>query len=352
MAGRFSDIRAVAKTDYCIILPFVPLLFLRRTKKLQHRENRFMPMPLTRLLKNRGRLLLRSIFELGQRFGVDILPRHFYSEIPDMRVLRGSTQWKMPRSFWEVQGDLDAQVAWVDACTKSYRDGLKNFDVHRAAVAKNGSSEGYGEVETDFLYCFVRAQRPAQILQIGCGVSTAVCLRAAEDEGYTPRLICIVPHPTEFLKQESEAGRIKLLTKKVEEVGSECARWLGSGDLFFVDSSHTLSPAGEVNLIVLEMLPRLAAGTFAHFHDISFPYDYSPNMLSSELFFQHESALLYAFLLMNDHFEIAASLSMLHHLRLDELRRFFPAMRPSVFEEGLLLRPGHYPSSIFLSRRE
>jgi hypothetical protein len=54
--------------------------------------------------------------------------------------------------------------------------------------------------------------------------------------------------------------------------------------------------------------------------------------LSSALFFNHETALLYAFLLMNDHFEIAASLSMLHYQRLNDLKRFCPDMKPLEFE--------------------
>ena len=311
-----------------------------------------MPAKFIRSLKNRSKRLLRSAFEFGQHFGADILPRHFYSEIPDIRVLKKTVKWKTPRSFLGILGDIDVQVAWADQCTKGFRGDLKGFEIHKAAVRMNGSDEGYGEVEADFLYCFVRANRPAQIIQIGCGVSTAVCLLAAKDAGYSPRIICIEPYPTEFLKRENQSGRLQLLAKTLEDVGTECTSWLGAGDLFFVDSSHTLAPAGEVNLIILEMLPGLAAGTWVHFHDIHFPYDYNPDTLSSALFFPHETALLYAFLLMNEQFEIAASLGMLHHLRLDDLMRFFPDMKPRAFDEGLTLKEGHYPSSIFLRRRE
>lgn len=309
-----------------------------------------MPTTFIRSLKNYSKLLLRSVFELGQRFGFDILPRHFYSEIPNIRMLRSTSQWKKPRSLFGVLGDIEAQLTWADECTKRFRANLKKFEIHRAAVRMNGSDEGYGEVEADFLYCFVRSHRPAQIVQIGCGVSTAVCLIAARDEDYNPRIICIEPYPTEFLKREKEAGRIELVAKKVEDVGAECATWLREGDLFFVDSSHTLAPAGEVNLIVFEMLPRLVPGTYIHFHDIHFPYDYNPDTLSTALFFQHETALLYAFLLMNDHFRILASLGMLYHMRLSELVRLSPDMRPKAFDEGLALNDGQYPSSIFLRR--
>lgn len=142
-----------------------------------------MSSTLKRSLKTQSKHFLRSAFEIGQRLKFDILPRHFYSEIPDMRSLRGSVSWRKPRSFEGVRSDIDSQVAWVDGCTKNYRDGLEQFNIHKSAIEMNGSDEGYGEVEADFLYCFIRAQRPRQIVQIGCGVSTAVCLLAARDEG-------------------------------------------------------------------------------------------------------------------------------------------------------------------------
>ena len=309
-----------------------------------------MSMTLKRRLKNQSKRLLRVAFELGQRFGVDILPRHFYSEIPDIRLLRNTANWKGPRSMRGVKSNLDAQVAWVDECTRPYRAGLNDFHIHQRAVAMSGSDEGYGEVEADFLYCFIRSLRPSQIVQVGCGVSTAVCLLAAKDEGYAPRMTCIEPYPTDFLKREAAAGHVDLVTQKVQDVGPECVTCLKAGDLFFVDSSHVLSPAGEVNLLILEALPRLAQGTFTHFHDIHFPYDYNPDTLSTALFFPHETALLYAFLVMNSQFEIAASLSMLFHNRHDDVARIFSGLRPAEFDEGLLVKGSRYPypSSIFL----
>ena len=51
---------------------------------------------------------------------------------------------------------------------------------------------------------------------------------------------------------------------------------------------------------------------------------------------------------MNHRFEVAASLSMLHHDRLDDLVRFFPDMNPREFDGGLTQKGGHFPSSIFL----
>ena len=178
-----------------------------------------MSQGIKRGLKNWSKKLMRVGFEIRQRFYVDILPRHFYSEIPDIRALRNTKAWRAPRSMKGISGAVDAQLAWVDKCTRSYRAGLKHFEVHQMAVRMNGSDEGYGEVEADFLYCFVRSQKPRQIVQIGCGVSTAVCLLAARDEGYVPRITCAEPYPTQgFFSEKARAdesrwllGRLKTL---------------------------------------------------------------------------------------------------------------------------------------------
>ena len=40
--------------------------------------------PQTRRLRDRLKGNLRTLFALGQRAGFDILPRHFYSSVPDV----------------------------------------------------------------------------------------------------------------------------------------------------------------------------------------------------------------------------------------------------------------------------
>jgi len=301
-----------------------------------------------RQLKNRGKLFLRKVFELGQHFGVDLLPRHFYSEIPDIRQLRHSEGWREPFDMKGIRGSLDEQSAFVRDCTSAYSAALAGDRILERALEINRSDEGYGEIEADFLYCFVRRHRPKIILQIGCGVSTAVCLLASRDEKYQPRIICIEPYPTQFLEEGHQSRQIELVRQKAQDVDLEFFEQIGPGDLFFVDSSHTLGPGGEVGRIILSILPRISKGAYVHFHDIWFPYDYCPYVLSSDLFFLHETALLYGFLCMNERYSIAASLSQLFHERKAELQDCFPRMIPAEFSHGLMTKPGHHPSSIYL----
>lgn len=304
-----------------------------------------------RSLKNNAKKLLHLGFVLGQRVGVDVLPRHFYSEIPPIDELRRTTHWRRPYSMLGVLGrDCEQQLAFVrSTCSERLTSILCGRRVHKDACHQNGEA-GFGEIEADFLFCFVATHRPRRILQIGCGVSTAVCLSAAQETGYRPEIICVEPYPNPFLRRADREGQIRLVEKKVQEVGTNivCESQLETGDLFFVDSTHTLGPAGEVTHIILEMLPVLPAGAWVHFHDIFFPYDYSRHLLKAELFFSHETALLLAFLAYNGRISIAASLSMLHYACQDELTCVLPNYRPAGNDAGLETTPGHFPSSIYL----
>jgi hypothetical protein len=300
-------------------------------------------------LKQQIKRLMRSTFEVGQQFKIDILPRHFYSEIPSVKQLRATKTWRKPRSMSYIAGaDISSQLAFVSSCTQGFDSSMAAASLHRRACDMNGLQEGFGPIEADFLYCFVRSQKPPRIIQIGCGVSTAICILAAADAGYKPEIICIEPYPTEFLVQQAAAGTLRLVDKKFEDSALPLAELLQGGGLFFVDSSHTLGPAGEVTQLICDVLPTLPAGSWVHFHDIMFPYDYSPEILTSELFFCHETALLHAFLLHNERYSIAASLSMLHHESPDELVKQLSNYRPARFDQGLRVTAGHHPSSIYL----
>ncbi len=307
-----------------------------------------------RKLKNAAKASLSTAFRFGQRLGVDVLPRHFYSEIPDIGRLRDTTHWREPFSLAGIEGagDLDAQAAWLRASIdEPIQEAIKTRDLHAEANHRNGEV-GYGPIEADCLYAVVRGRRPQRIVQIGCGVSTALCQMAAEDtEGYAPRITCIDPYPTDFLKQQAAAGAIELVEKPVERLPLDYLSDLSAGDLFFVDSTHTLGPAGEVTRIICEMLPRLPDGVLVHFHDIWLPHDYSPRVLAGELFFWHETALLMAYLSGNGRYRIAASLSQLHHDRPEALKEFFPDFKPMPMEHGVGQGEGDYPSAIYLEVR-
>lgn len=306
---------------------------------------------LSRKLKEAAKGFWRFALEQGQKLGVSITPHHFYSDIPDFRELRRESHWKRPYSFHGVQGaDMPSQLAFVRDCCTPFLDRLRQGGIHAHACAENGEP-GYGPAEAAFLYAFIRRHKPARIVQVGSGVSTAVIRLAAKDENYSPTITCVDPYPTPYQVRMNDAGHIRLVAEKAQVVDLSVLTDMGESGFFFVDSTHTLRPGSEVTRMILEVLPRLPKSTWVHFHDIWWPYDYRPNILSDALFFWHETVLLAAFMSCNPRYAIQASLNMLHTASpatRDELRGLLVDYRPASTEAGLATSEGDYPSSVIL----
>ena len=99
---------------------------------------------------------------------------------------------------------------------------------------------------------------------------------------------------------------------------------LRSGDLLFVDTTDTVKIAGDVDRIVLGVLPVLAPGVFVHFNDIYLPWEYPREFVIDRRFFWAEQYLLQAFLVFNEEFEILFSTHALDRRRRDALAELVP----------------------------
>lgn len=301
-------------------------------------------MSRAKALRNR---MLRRVFHAGQRLKVDVLPRHFYSSIPDIRDLRARRDWQCARSMIGVAGydDLDGQLKFLSALP--FAD--VPVDVHDSANLDNGA-EGYGPIEAAVLHAFIAGRRPGRVVQVGAGVATAVMLRAAQAAEHDVDITCVDPYPTGYLIRTAAEGRVRLLAEPAQTVSMSEFDSLDAGDLLFIDSTHTVKPGSEVNRLVLEVLPRLNPGVIVHVHDVTWPYDYYPDILDDSLFFWEESTLLHAFLIGNKQFMVRACLSALHHERPQELQALVSWYLPQSHSNGLKRSrtKRHFPSSVYL----
>lgn len=304
-----------------------------------------------RKTKDTLRQLVATGIEVGQRLGVDILPRSFYSEIPDIRALRRSTDWREARSMVGIAGaEIDGQEQFVlSVCSGELTEYLRSHDVYEAACESN--ERGYGPVEADFLHCYIRTRRPKRIVQVGAGVATQVMVQAAVAAGYRLEITCIDPYPTAYLQRAAAAGTISLHAIPAQQEPLETFTTLAPGDLLFVDSTHAVRAGSEVNKLILEVLPRLQPGVQVHYHDIYFPYDYGRSILNGAIYFYNETVLLHAYLTDNPAYRIQASLSMLHYQSPALLQQCLPRYKPSKNDHGLKadrFDSGHFPSSTYL----
>jgi hypothetical protein len=115
-----------------------------------------------------------------------------------------------------------------------------------------------------------------------------------------------------------------LIEKKVEDIDLEFFSQLDSGDILFIDSSHTVKIGGDVNYLFLEVLPRLKPGVIVHVHDIFLPFDYRRDWVMDEFRFWSEQYLLQAFLSFNAEFEVLMCNSYLGLYYLEDLKSTFP----------------------------
>lgn len=309
-------------------------------------------MSISRHIRDRGKRLLFRLFRFCQRLGVDLLPRHFYSGVPDIRQLGQSFEWRAPSQLPGVAGtDVAEQLSearkWF---TPEVSRALTETDVHADACRENGA-DGYGPMEAQFLHAFVATRRPRRIVQVGAGVTTAVTLAAAERHGVDVDVTAVDPFPTPLLERLASEGAITLLRVPAQTVAIETFTALEPGDLLLVDSTHTVKVGSEVNRLILEVLTCLKPGVVVHFHDITFPYDYQPDTLDGRLFFWDESTLLHAFLIGNAHARILLSQSMLVHANAQALDELLVGYRPARMQDGLFAgkREGaHFPSATYL----
>ena len=297
-----------------------------------------------------------DLFMLGDRLGVHLLPKHYHTPIPDYRWLRQHrTLWAGRASLTGVRWDLDEQLRWLrDLCAPYYHE-VRGLHVYRQLTA-SGVGAGYRPIESQVLHCFLRAMRPATVIEIGSGVSTACMLNAVrlnQQEGQRgSRLICIEPYPTNgFARLEG----ITHLREFCQAVPMSLFRELGAGDLLFVDSSHAVKTGSDTQRIYLEVIPHLPPGVFIHIHDITLPYLHDPDVLSNYWAWQ-ETVLLLALLIHNPHLSVLACESAVHHDRREALAEILSDYRPRVLVEGLGSSPNsmersHFPNSIWLETR-
>ena len=242
---------------------------------------------------------------------------HFYSPVANNRVLRQEParsrvwppRWQAPAPGIDWRGvqqlelirELGAQeeLIFPDGPTGDTRD-------------YHAGSDMFSRQDAWLLQGIVRRFRPRRVIEVGCGWSSLVT--AAVNRDYFGGLIdvtCIEPYPPPFLAAGVE-GITRLIVSPVEELALDRFLELASGDVLFIDSSHTVKTGGDVVFLLHEVLPRLAAGVVVHFHDIFLPFDY-PQEWVFEGRAWNEQYAVGSFLAFNSQFEVLASSVWLTH---------------------------------------
>jgi hypothetical protein len=261
------------------------------------------------------------------RLGLQVVVKSFYSPIPDLK--------RIPESTWERESEL-AGIHFDLGQQLGYLEGLRNYLAEfRPAEQTSGDSDAYflengsyGRVDADVLYATVRAAKPSRIVELGSGYTTLVVAQAClenEREGAAVEYVAFDPYPG--VARPDLPGLTELARLPAEELSPERLGPLGENDLLIVDTTHTVKMGGDVNHVILDILPGLGRGVLVHFHDIFLPWEYPRKWAEDYGLYWSEQYLLQSFLSLNEQFEILCALYALARRHPDNLRELIPSWR-------------------------
>ena len=267
----------------------------------------------------------RDFRRLMSRLGLQVVVKSFYSPIPDLESIPEST-WERESDLAGIHFDLEQQLGYLDSLAPyldEFQPPAQANGEPNAYFLENGS---YGRVDADVLYATVRAAKPSRIVELGSGYTTLVAAEAClanEGEGARVDYVAFDPYPG--VVQPGLPGLTELARVPAEALPPELFGELGENDLLIVDTTHTVKTGGDVNHVVLDVLPRLGGGVRVHFHDIFLPSEYPRKWIEDYGLYWAEQYLLQAFLSLNEEFEILCALSALARRRPDDLRELIPS---------------------------
>ncbi|MEK7235906.1 MAG: class I SAM-dependent methyltransferase [Nitrospirota bacterium] len=156
------------------------------------------------------------------------------------------------------------------------------------------------------LHAMLRLIRPQRIIEVGCGYSSAMALDTNElCLGNTVQMTFVEPYPQLLytLMKPGDDARVTIVPSRLQDLDPDFFLQLDANDILFIDSTHVSKVNSDVNCIFFEILPRLKAGVYIHFHDVFYPFEYVKEWVYEGRAWQ-ELYLLRAFLQDNPLYQI------------------------------------------------
>ncbi|NLF29639.1 MAG: class I SAM-dependent methyltransferase, partial [Planctomycetes bacterium] len=226
---------------------------------------------------------------------------HYYSPLPDIAEARRIAATIFDPAITDIPGvDLrgDDQVRLLEQLAVYYED----FDWpdapsdHRRFYLDQTT---FCHGDAVILHAMLRHLRPARIIEVGSGYSSALMLDISDRfaEGRIA-FTFIEPEPyrrLDALLTEADRARCRVIADKVQNVPLDTFAALEPNDVLLIDSSHVSRIGSDVNFLMFNVLPILAPGVVIHFHDVHWPFEYPLAWVESGLAW-NEAYVLRAFL--------------------------------------------------------
>jgi hypothetical protein len=269
-------------------------------------------------------VLRRSHDEFARLYQTWFPVGHFYSPYPDLSDVERRA---------ETIFDSRADVAGVDLRVTEQLELFETLAEIGSDLPFPAEPDGsyryhldnasYAWADGTVLHALLRHIRPARIIEVGSGHSSAMILDTAEgwldepDSQVQVRFIEPFPELLHSLLRPGDRERVTIDEQPVQDVPIEVFDTLRSGDVLFIDSTHVAKAGSDVNHLFFQVLPRLGSGVWVHLHDVFMPFEYPVEWIREGRAWQ-EAYLLRAFLMYNSVFEVRwfQSYMWTHHKQL------------------------------------
>jgi predicted O-methyltransferase YrrM len=217
------------------------------------------------------------------------------------------------RKFWRDHLEFIRRTPFPEAASPDFR------------FRYEGGPFPYGDAI--ILRAMLQANRPARVVEIGSGFSTACMLDSADEIGLRDLAItCIEPYPERLksLLRKADLQRIEFIERPVQTVPLAVFRQLKAGDILLIDSTHVLKTGSDVHYELFSILPCLAPGVLVHFHDCQYPFEYPAKWIFELNYSWNEVYAVRAFLMYNQRFGIVFWNSFFGRRFRSEVARDYP----------------------------
>jgi hypothetical protein len=257
---------------------------------------------------------------MWERRGYHIIPNHFYYPVPDLGALASTYRERIPPSGLDLRPEF--QLSMLEEVFPKYADEYNSFPVKPTPPPHFYlDNDAFTGIDPAVYYSMIRWLRPNTIIEIGSGHSTLLGAQATKANGET-QLVCIDPFPRDFIARG--IPNVSQVLQPVESMDVGYFQRLKKNDILFVDSSHVVRTGGDVNFIILEILPTLAKGVVVHFHDIYLPFEYPKELIFEHHFFWTEQYVLQAYLAEKRNAEVLFATNFAVKEFPDRVRATFP----------------------------
>src|SRR4051794_31340498 len=199
-------------------------------------------------------------------------PGHFYSPIPsldEVRAREAELFGPPPPSLPGIDLREHEQIALIKQLARFY-DELPFRRTQSPETRYWFENWAYSYADAIFLYSMLRHLKPRHVIEVGSGFSSAAMLDTADRWLPETSFTFIDPDTStlDALLRPPDRKRVTVMRARLQDIPLETFDTLAANDVLFIDSTHVSKTGSDVNRIVFEIPPRLAAGVYIHFHDV------------------------------------------------------------------------------------